>query len=337
MTVEVVRLVEHGALRSSTDVVAMEIDPDSAVSVRAAARLLNRQDVVMLQHEYGIYGRDDGEQILELLSLIDRPAMAVLHTVLPSPTDRQKAIVTAMDEQARLVALCESARDTLEDVYGVDREGVTVIHHGSHWDAQDPNDPPRRRLITWGLLGPGKGLERAIAAVAELRGLGTETDYLIVGRTHPEVARRQGFTYRHRLEELVTELGVDDLVRFVDRYVDDAELFELARSADVVVVPYDNSDQVSSGVITEAVSLARPVVATRFPYATEMLRGGAGAVVDHEPEVMAGAIKELLEDDDRYLQAVSTCASMSAGLSWEAAARRYAELVEGLTARRATA
>jgi glycosyltransferase involved in cell wall biosynthesis len=185
-------------------------------------------------------------------------------------------------------------------------------------------------VITWGLLGPGKGLEKAIEAVAMLRDLEPRLRYRIVGRTHPVVARREGAAYRRKLEDLVISLRLDDVVEFVDRYLDDDELYRLVADSHAVVTPYETVEQVTSGVLVDAVAAGRPVVATRFPHAVEMLNGGAGLVVEHEPTSLADALRSLLEDDHLYERAVNAAASRSSEISWETGARAYADLVRSL-------
>lgn len=338
LEVDVVRLV-NGRERDETvrREVAMAIDPESAVAVRSAAKHLSKCDVTVLNHEYGIFGGGDGESVLDLADQIDSPILAVLHTVLPGPTESQKSIVQRLARRATLVVLCEAARGFLANSYEVPERDVLVIPHGAHWDVQPINQPPRRELITWGLLGPGKGLERSIASVARLKDFDPSIRYRIVGRTHPMVAKRQGFAYRDSLRQLIEDLGVRDHVEFVGRYVDDRELCRLVRESDVVVVPYDNEDQVSSGVITEAIGMGRPVVATRFPYSQEMLSDGSGIVVDHDVDSLAVGVRELLGNPVTYRQAARAASLRSAVLSWDSVSLRYARVIRSLAPVRATA
>jgi glycosyltransferase involved in cell wall biosynthesis len=335
--VDVVRLIGHGATPADPARVKVELDPDNLVGIRAAARFLNRCDAVILQHEYGIFGSDDGVAVIELLRQLDTPTVVVMHTVLSNPSDSQRRIVDAIHGSGTMVVLCESARRAMAATFGIPGDEVLVIPHGSELTPRPSNPSPRRRLVSWGLLGPGKGLERAIRSVARIRDGGTDVRYRIVGRTHPEVARREGFAYRRSLERVVAELGLENQVDFVDRYVDDGELSSIVAWADLVIVPYDNQDQVSSGVITEALGVGRPVVSTRFPYASEMLSSGAGVVVDHDSGAMAEAIAGLLEDTEAYEHASERAAEWSARLQWEAVGGEYADLVGNLVERRATA
>lgn len=317
--------------------VVMQIDPDSPVGIRAARRHLEGCDVGVLQHEFGIYGSDEGASIVDLVEGLSTPTMVVLHTVLPEPTTKQRSIIRALADESTIVALCHSAKRLLVTRYGIKTSAIDVIPHGAHWSPQPVNHQPRRRLITWGLLGPGKGLERAIEAVAMLQDIDPPVTYRIVGRTHPVVAAQHGYEYRDFLEAHVRRLGLSRVVEFIDRYVEDHELLNMARQSDVVVVPYDNQDQISSGVITEAVGMARPVVATRFPYSEEVLGSGAGFVVEHESDAIASAVRELVEDPIAYRRAVREATRLSENLGWNVVAGRYARLIRELAPTAATA
>jgi glycosyltransferase involved in cell wall biosynthesis len=229
-----------------------------------------------------------------------------------------------------MVVLSEAARSALASSYDIPRSEVVVIPHGSLWEAAPPPKAPRREIVTWGLLGPGKGLETAIEAMAMLRDIEPLPRYRIVGRTHPVVARQHGAAYRRRLEELVRSFDVEDMVDFVDRYLDDDDLYHVVAEADVVVTPYESVEQVTSGVLADALAAGRPVVATAYPHAIEMLGAGAGLVVEQDPSAMAAGIRSLLTDDDLYRHAVEMAAVTSSEIAWESGAQRYADLVRSL-------
>jgi glycosyltransferase involved in cell wall biosynthesis len=337
LDIEVIRLKCDKSAGVARGRVLMEIDPNSDVGIRAATRHLNRCTVAVVQHEFGIFGADDGSAVVDLVAGLKVPTVVVLHTVLSNPTPRQRSVVEELSRGAVVVVMCDSAARILNQHYSVAAASVEVIGHGAQWGAQPLNHQPRRELITWGLLGPGKGIERSIQAAALLRDIDPPIRYRIVGRTHPTIAARHGFVYRRLLEGLVDDLGVGHLVDFVDRYVSDEELFDFVRRSDVVVVPYDNHDQVSSGVITEAMGIGRPVVATRFPYSEELLTPGPGLVVDHDPESLAEAIRNLVEDPVSYRAAAEAAARLSARLSWSSVAEQYLLLIRELAPAFATA
>jgi len=337
LNLDLVRLIDGRPPTSALGQVGMEIDPNSPVSIRVAARHLDRCDVVILQHEYGIFGDNDGESVLELVDSIDRPLITVVHTVVSSPTHRQRRIMEHLHDSSRLVVLSEAARSALVSSHSIPRSEVVVIPHGSQWSATPPPRGPAHRLITWGLLGPGKGLERSIEAMVELRDLDPKPQYTIVGRTHPVVARNQGTAYRRRVETMVRDLGVEDMVKFVDRYLADDELFEMVRRSHVVVIPYDNTDQVTSGVLIDAIAAGRPVVATRFPHAEELVEPGPGLVVGHNSTALAEGVRSLVETPAAYDRAARSAATKGSELSWTSGAVRYAEFVRNLIPAQLTA
>jgi glycosyltransferase involved in cell wall biosynthesis len=303
----------------------------------AAANALNRFDVVIMQHEYGIYPGDAGAEVLPLLRALKKPVIVVLHTVLSNPDPLQRSVLERIVAAAdAVVTMTDTARQRLTAMYRVDAAKISVIPHGaaSHTSApRDRHDVPH--LLTWGLLGPGKGIEWALRALAELGDLDPLPTYTVAGRTHPKVLEQHGDVYRDSLRELAAELRVADRVRWADVYLDQAALSRLIRSADVVVLPYDSTEQVTSGVLIEAVGAGVPVVATEFPHAVELLADGPGLLVPHQdPPAMADAVRRLLADGS-----TSRLAGLTGGptLRWPAVAARYQALAARLLARRAAA
>lgn len=299
----------------------------------AAANALNRFDVVIVQHEYGIYPGDAGEEVLPLLRALKKPKIVVLHTVLASPDPLQRVVLERIVATAdAVVTMTDTARRRLTEGYRVEPRKISVIPHGANshtTSAKGRTEVPH--LLTWGLLGPGKGIEWALRSLAELAE--PRPVYTVAGRTHPKVLEQHGDVYRDGLKKLAADLGVADVVRWEDRYLDQAELSALIRSADVVVLPYDSTEQVTSGVLIEAVGADVPVVATEFPHAVELLADGPGLLVPHQdPPAMAAAIKRLLADPD----ATSRLTGLAGGptLRWPAVAARYQALAgKLLTAR----
>ena len=155
-------------------------------------------------------------------------------------------------------------------------------------------------MLTWGLIGPGKGIEWGIEAMAALADLYPTPRYVVAGQTHPKVLLRDGEAYRERLKAQVAALELGAHVSFDSRYRDNVALGELVDAADVVLLPYDSTDQVTSGVLIEAVAARKPVVATRFPHAIELLGNGAGLLVPQKnPAAIAAALRTLLTDRER--------------------------------------
>ncbi|MBL7494974.1 glycosyltransferase [Frankia sp. CNm7] len=302
---------------------------------RRAARLLNGFDIAVVQHEYGVYGGPDGDEVIEVLDHLEVPVVVVLHTVLASPSRHQRAVLEALIASAdAVVVMTETARARLVSGYRVRPHQVSVIPHGAADNRRAaPARSARPTILTWGLLGPGKGIEWGIAAMAELAHLDPAPRYLVAGQTHPKVLAREGEAYRDSLAALAGRLGVADSVTFDDRYLDSGPLAELVSGADVVLLPYDSVDQVTSGILIEAVAALRPVVATRFPHAVELLGDGAGLLVRHgDAAAIAAALRAVLTDDAVARGLTSAAAAHAPDLLWPTVARCYRRLAAELVA-----
>lgn len=331
--VDVLRLgdVEPGDAADPPEVIATWGTTDDVDDVAA---ICNRYASVLLQHEFGIFPGSDGDRVLDLVARLHVPVVTVLHTVLIDPSARQRRVVEELAQHsAAVVVLTPSAADRLVRRYAVDRSIVSVIPHGA-----EPNLGPCTRepgaiptLLTWGLLGPGKGIEHAIKAVVILAGRGIIVRYVVAGQTHPNVAAYEGERYREALVQLAEELGAGSLVTFDDRYRDWAGLFALIRTADIVVLPYDSREQVTSGVLVDALASGKPVVATAFPHALDLVDGHCGVVVPHEePEAMADAIQRLLTDRQFAASCVAAAELETARHAWPVVGRQYDELLRSV-------
>lgn len=330
----VVRLVDTVTDARPAGVVG-ELVPGSVASARQAAALLNRDDVAIVQHEYGIYGGEDGEDVLAVLAMLSVPAVVVLHTVLAAPTPHQRAVLDGVVAAATaVITMSETARSRLVAGYRVSADRVHVIPHGApdaSYGTVTPHASQQRQILTWGLLGPGKGIEWGIEAMALLTDLRPAPRYIVAGRTHPKVLAQQGERYREFLAARADNLGVGDRVRLDPRYLDAGSLRRLVDRADLVLLPYDSREQVTSGVLIEAVTSRTPVVATRFPHAVELLSGGAGILVDHQdPASIAAAARKVLTNGMVAARMAVAAGIAARPLGWASVAREYYRLATGL-------
>jgi polysaccharide biosynthesis protein PslF len=338
----VVRLVDAPTAGSGDEVVAQLVSHDSA-SLRRAAAQLNLCDVAILQHEYGVYGGADGSEILHLLDQLRVPSVVVLHTVLTDPTPHQRQVLESVMAKAdAVVAMTMTARDRLVAGYAVDMTKVCVIAHGAPAPQTTMAEPTFRTgqftVLTWGLLGPGKGIEWGIEAMAMLRDLQPMPRYMVAGQTHPKVLLHEGETYRDRLHDQVRQSGLASWITFDGRYRNTSSLASLVRSADVILLPYDSAEQVTSGVLIEAVAAGKPVVATQFPHAREVLAGGAGLLVPHrDPAAIAAALRSVITHGDVMARMAATATATAPQLLWPVIADQYRELADRLVASRVAA
>jgi glycosyltransferase involved in cell wall biosynthesis len=265
-------------------------DPDS---YRAAAEHLNvaAVDVVSLQHEFGLYGTwgDPFEDHLtSFLDVLEKPLVTTLHSVLPDPSPSIRAAVQRIVKKStQVVVMAERARSLLIDDYDVARHQVCVVPHGvppvePHGRARTKEqfDLAGRTIITtFGLVDPRKGLEYMIEAMQSVRQHDPTALYLVVGKTHPELVRRDGEAYRRQLWQLVKDRGLQHHVEFVDEYLTQAQIVDYLLASDVYVTPYLDPKQITSGTLAYALGAGKAIVSTPYPHAVEVLSSQRGILV----------------------------------------------------------
>lgn len=323
--------------RAPRDKVVANLTGGTEGEIKAAASALNQFDAVIVQHEYGIFDGPDGASVIDLLTRINTPVITVLHTVLSKPSISQRRVLEqVVDASSAAVVMAQIARSRLVDRYIVDPDKVHAIPHGA-WPPTEPaptRHDDRPVLLTWGLLGPGKGIEHAIDALSGLRDLDPAPRYIIAGQTHPKVREHHGEAYREMLLSRARDLGVDRMVEFQDRYFDRASLLQLIQSSNVVVLPYESLEQVTSGVLVDALACGRPVVSTAFPHALEVCERGAGIAVRHNsPAALRDALRRVLTDDQFAKRITKGAEHIGHELDWTVVAAQYVGLAEQLTRR----
>lgn len=299
-------------------------------SILEAVDALNQMDIAIIQHEFGIFGGHDGSEVLELIARLEIPSVVVLHTVLVNPTRHQRQIIEQMCAMADAVVIMSMvAYARLLDGYEVDSNKIILIPHGARRPTVSGHVQwsDRPTILTWGLIGPGKGIEWVIEAMDMIRDLDPLPKYVVVGRTHPKVLERDGESYREDLQRRIDELHLDGIVELRSGYLDKSDLDNLILTSSVVVLPYDSTDQVTSGVLIEALNARRPIVATQFSHALEVLSEGAGRLVPHrDPDAIALEIREILENP-QLAKVMTQCADeIAKGLDWPAVAAQYFDL-----------
>ena len=290
-------------------------------------------DAVSVQHEYGIWGGRDGESVLDFVHALRTPVVATLHTVLQHPSQSQRRILSELaGATAATVVMSTSASELLTRSYGIDPATIEIIPHGvPDLPLVAPNQAKpllglegRTVILSFGLLGPGKGYELAIAAMPAIVAADPSALYVIVGATHPEMLRREGEAYRRNLETVAAELGVSDHVRFVGRFVDAVELGTWLEAADIFVTPYPNLEQIVSGTLAYAMSAGKAIVSTPYAYASERLAQGRGRLVrpGSTPALAEAIIEFALRPALRHEYGRRAYAQ-SRGMIWREVGRAY--------------
>lgn len=304
------------------------------------ARSLNRSDarVVSIQHEYGIWGGDDGESVLDFTAALQMPIVTTLHTVPQSPTPGQRRVLMRLiAASSATIVMSRSAAAVLGRVYDVSPGVLDVVPHGvPELPLVEPDEVKPRlgleiapMILSFGLIGPGKGYESVIEAMPAVIRDCSEAYYVILGATHPELLRREGEAYRTKLTHLARSLGVADRVMFVDRFVSRVELGRWLTAADIFVTPYPNRDQIVSGTLAYAMSAGKACVSTPYAYAVEMLEAGRGRVMaSGSPEVISDSLTELLRDHEMRRRIGRRAYEFSRTMIWPAIGAKYQRIFD---------
>jgi glycosyltransferase involved in cell wall biosynthesis len=325
----VIRVAEV-QLSSSSRVTGERVN-GSASSVAACKDLLNHVDVAVIQNEHGSYG----DQVVDIVDGLRVPSIVIVHTIAKDPTAHQRSTFKAIAAMAdQVVVMSDAASERLRLAYAVDRHKVTTIPHGATVpSAPRVKRPSRPTILTWGLLHPGKGIGRVIDAMPSLSDVPGRPRYVVAGPTHPTVMAADGEAYRDARIEQARRSGVADSVSFDPGYYDGSMLTALVQQASVVVLPYDSTEQVTSGVLVDAIANGRPVVATAFPHAVELLNSGAGIVVDHDdPAALASALRRIVTQPRLAGSMAAEARRRASELAWPVVAAAYIGLAQRLLA-----
>lgn len=300
----------------------------------------NQYEAAILQHEFGIFGGEDGSHIINMIKFLKMPVITTLHTVLDKPTDGQFRVIKELAKYSdRLIVMNKKAIEILSEVYDIDEKQIVYIPHGIpdsvferpglHNDMFDLGD--RDVILTFGLLSPGKGIESMIKSMPSIVEEHPNTVYVILGQTHPHILEHHGDSYRDGLNKLVKELGMENHVVFHNQFVKIETLVQYIQTAKVYAIPYLNKQQITSGTLAYAVGMGTPVVSTPFWHAEELLADGRGILVSfNDSEEMAKQINYLLSHS--HEREVMRFKGYQHGRSmvWREVAKKYLHLVAEL-------
>jgi glycosyltransferase involved in cell wall biosynthesis len=317
--------------------VRLKLDEGDLDSYRRAAHHLNfsRPDVLCVQHEFGIYGGAAGSHLLTLLKEVKAPVVTTLHTILAKPDiDQRRVMDELIRRSARLVVMAARGAGILSEVYGVDPATIDVIPHGIPDVPFGGGDQARKELgyegkrilLTFGLLGPGKGIEYAIRAMPAVVEQQPDAVYVILGSTHPHLVAREGEAYRESLEALAEECGVSGHVAFENRFVSPGDLERFMAAADIYLTPYPNEAQITSGTLARAFGAGKAVVSTPYWHAQELLADGAGVLVPaRDSDAISREVCQLMGDPGRMAAMCQRAHQDGRAMIWPAVAQRYLE------------
>ena len=320
--------------------VAYVIKDTDQISFVEAAHKINesRTDVINIQHEYGLYGGSWGRYILDFMEAVEKPIVTTLHTVLPAPPEEAKVVTREIYRLSEnIVVPGHAGIDLMKKAFGLGPAKVEVIPHGVPDVPFISTDRPKKKLGisrrfvigSFGLLHPAKGIEHVLDALPQVIADNPESDilYLIVGETHPNIVKNEGERYRDSLKEIIRNLDLERNVRFVDRYLSNRNLILHFLATDICVLPYLARDQISSGVLSQAVGCGKAIIATPYLHALDALADERGVILKSgESPDIAEAITMLMQNDSLRREMEIRTYMYGRSITWKEVAKRYKEL-----------
>jgi glycosyltransferase involved in cell wall biosynthesis len=300
----------------------------------------DRIKIVLIQHEFGFYHHQE-QAFIQLLLALSKPVTIVFHTVLPRPNDALRSKIKCIVALCRsIIVMTRTSATILMNDYGISRQKISVIAHGTHLvphlsekflkEKYALND--RKVLTTFGLLSSGKSIETTIDALPEIIKQNPEVVFLVMGKTHPEVVKHEGEKYREMLEQKVVDLGLQDHVRFINKYLGLPELLEYLQLTDIYVFTTNDPNQAVSGTFAYAMSCACPIISTPIPHAKEVLTEDTGIIFDfRNSKQLAESVNRLLNDDQLRRNMSTNALQKIVSSAWENSAVEHATLFERIS------
>jgi glycosyltransferase involved in cell wall biosynthesis len=298
----------------------------------------DRIKLVLIQHEFGLFGGSYGKYLLLFLRRLKKPFVITFHTVLPNPDIRREKLVKKIAGMAdKVLVMTHHSECILVTDYAIKKDKIKHIPHGTHaYPAVDVSELKRkyalegRRIITtFGLISSNKNIELVLDALPDVVRKHPDIIYLIIGKTHPEILKNEGEIYRNALMKRVVDHKLEDNVLFINRFVELKELLELLQLTDIYVFSSKDRNQTVSGTFAYAFSCGCSVIATSIPHAKEMLSEQTGILIDFDnPNQLTEAINCLLGDDDLRLQLQMNALQLSKSGEWKNSAVKHAQLFQ---------
>lgn len=339
-TVKILAITDSGANYDYPLDVLYEIRQEDRDSFIEAAHFVNYFpiDIVIVEHEYGIFGGMDGKYVLDFVAHLQKPFVLTTHTVLPNPNFRQKWILRGLGSKAAaVVCMTKRSASLLEDIYCIPEDKIYVIPHGV------PEFKPKNReklkeaygysgrtiVSTFGLIGPGKGIENGIKCIGELALRHPDILYLVLGATHPSLVKKYGESYRESLISLVENMCLKNNIEFINHYLSLDELGDYLYMTDVYLTPYPNRNQAVSGTLTYAVGCGRAIVSTPYDYALEILGNGRGLIADSTNNYMelASLIEKIIVNPTLKRSLEDRALKLGKTMTWTNVAKQYINLM----------
>ncbi|PIS07687.1 glycosyl transferase family 1 [Candidatus Berkelbacteria bacterium CG10_big_fil_rev_8_21_14_0_10_43_13] len=326
--------------------IKLEIEQENLQNYNRAVEYINSSDamIVNIQHEYGLFGGKDGEFVVNLVKQVHKPVVVTLHTVLTKPSLQQKEILRTLAECCdAIVVMAEAAVAILAKNYNIPDDNIIMIPHGvPETDFENQISAKKQLRIerhtvlsTFGLIGPGKGLEYAIEALPKIKLSHPEVKYFILGRTHPNLISDGHDWYREKLLSKISDLNLDNDVCFVNRFLSIDEIISYLKATDICLTPYLNAQQITSGTLAYALSTGRVCISTPYVYAKELLKDGHGKIIPfRDSDAIAKSVLEYLNDSSKQVKTERSNYVYTRNMTWRNIAKSYSKLFNKVSLRR---
>ena len=298
---------------------------------------ISGSDVCILQHEFGIFGGQNGVYILPLLHRLEIPLIVTLHTILKTPSYNEKAVLKEICKMAhKIVVMSRKAVDFMIKIYDVPKEKIVLIEHGVpdiHFSPEKSKKEfkleNKKVLLTFGFIGRSKGIETVIKALPEVVKNFPELIYIVFGKTHPNVLRHSGEEYRIFLLRLVKNLNLENHVTFLNEFIEEQELFKYLYACDIYITPYLNEAQITSGTLSYAVGAGAAILSTPYWHAAELLANGRGRLFNfNDPDNLSILLNELLGNPEELSELKNKAGEFGKKITWPKIGERYVALVK---------
>ncbi len=334
--------VNNGATYSYSEQVFIQIEQQNRDDYAKAAVAINASDIdlLIIQHEFGIYGGESGEYLIDFVEALRIPYMITFHTVLKTPSTKQLYLMTRLGElSVKVVTMAQNTVMDLFAIYGIPSYKIEVIHHGvpkiktkSREQLKAQYGYSNRQIIsTFGFLSPGKGIEYGIEAMKRIVAKHPDALYIIFGKTHPVVKQESGEVYRDSLVSLINKLNLNEHVLFVDKLLTSEEIIQSLVMSDIYMTPYLGKDQAVSGTLAFGIGYGRVVVSTPYLYAQEMLADGRGLLANfRDSDSLAACMFELLSNPTKKQEMEALTLELGQTMMWGEIATQYATEIRKL-------
>ncbi len=303
------------------------------------SKFLNDSDIeiVGIQHEFGIFGGEYGEYLLEFLDKIKKPCVTTFHTVLPNPPQKMREIVRKISEKSSyIVVMTNLGKTLLNEYYGIPKRKIELIYHGVPFFYLRPTNYFKEKLnltnkiiiSTFGLLSRGKGIEYVIYSLPEILSEFPNVVYLIIGATHPNIVKQEGESYREFLIKECERLNIVDNVKFINKFLSLEQLLDYLGATDIYITPYLNPSQITSGTLSYAIGCGKACISTPYLYAKDIFENGKRGIIVNfrDSENISDAVIYLLKNPEKKKQIEREAYKLGQKMTWEKVAWEYLTL-----------